>query len=65
MHTPDLYKFKSSLKQIEDPLEKLDYVIVNAMEASNELGQIEAQQYWENKSLKKSMRRFISITVNL
>ena len=27
MHTPDLYKFKSSLKQIEDPLEKLDYVI--------------------------------------
>ena len=46
MHTPDLYKFKSSLKQIEDPLEKLDYVIVNAMEASNELGQIEAQQDW-------------------
>ena len=44
MHTPDLYKFKTSLKQIEDPLEKLDYVIVNAMEASNELGQIEAQQ---------------------
>ena len=64
MHTPDLYKSKFSLKQIEDPLEKLDYVIVNAMEASNELGQIEAQQYWENKSLKKSMRRFISINVN-
>ena len=46
MHTPDLYKFKSSLRQIEDPLEKLDYVIVNAIEASNELGQIVAQQYW-------------------
>ena len=51
MHTPDLYKFKSSLKQIEDPLEKLDYVIVNAMEASNELGQIEAQQYWGKQNL--------------
>ena len=46
MHTPDLYKFKSSLKQIEDPLEKLDYVIVNATEASNEFSLIEAQQDW-------------------
>ena len=46
MHIPDLYKFKSSLKQIEDPLEKLDYVIINAMEVSNELSQIEAQQDW-------------------